>query len=655
MAATWMLHDNGTFDLVSGPILLAHCYPGLDGEPVHPQRIEITRDSNGGRIAYHTARGSLVLDLEQDSRGPALQTTLRDFGNAPHWVYPLAAGRVSGAHHWYKQGLGFSGPSGLREIHTGQLSWALESYLCTALVADDGQTVALGALRHHEFLQRCTLSNRQRRCGLCDRHVNSEDVLLEAGFSTERIVIEGHELRLPALHFVAGDQPFDTLRRLASMIAEGSGVPRRHAPRYHWCSWYEYHQAFSRDRLDALIAGLKTAGAAGKPQTLQIDTGYSLRGDWLECNERWAGGLQAAFKAISDAGYQAGIWIGPFMVRSQSRLFREHPDWLVHDHDGNLLEEWGHRDTYVLDTSNPDAFEYLRTVFGTLRSWGATFFKTDFMDWGLKDSLSIRRHTPGRTSVQYYADVLRMIREEIGPESYWLACIAPFPPFVGFADGMRVANDVSPVWHPGGLGNMLEESVADQYFNNVLWQNDNDVLYLRTAGEPKKAEKDPDIPNSMHSRLSEAELESLALWNAVLGGSVNCSDRFHLLARKRVRLWQFVRPHGEAATARLPRWGHTKGLLLAALPHRNGTSWSVLGLNNSEQPLATVVPVLDLVGKDKAFCAAWKVGDIAPLEQCVGLGFNLQPHQSQLYFVSSADLQPAPTTGLYGEPVDLVR
>ena len=89
------------------------------------------------------------------------------------------------------------------------------------------------------------------------------------------------------------------------------------------------------------------------------------------------------------------------------------------------------------------------------------------------------RHDLTRTSVEAFRSVLQMIREEIGEDSYWLACIAPYAPCLGLADGMRVSNDAGPSWSEGSQGNMIEETLASQYFNNVFWQNDPDCVVLR--------------------------------------------------------------------------------------------------------------------------------------------------------------------------------
>lgn len=123
---------------------------------------------------------------------------------------------------------------------------------------------------------------------------------------------------------------------------------------------------------------------------------------------------------------------------------------------------------------------YLETVFRTLRDWGFTFFKTDFMLWSIHDSSTVRRHTPGLTSVELMRRVLRVIRGAIGEDSYLLGCIAPFLPFLGYADGMRIAGDGGARWaEPYGPINLLWELPCDNYFNHVFWQNGPDAMLLR--------------------------------------------------------------------------------------------------------------------------------------------------------------------------------
>ena len=164
----------------------------------------------------------------------------------------------------------------------------------------------------------------------------------------------------------------------------------------------------------------------------------------------------------------------------------------------------------MLDTSHPEALAYLKTVFETMRSWGFRLFKTDFMLWNMQDSSKVCRYGKGKTSVEILRDTLQVIREAIGEESYLLGCIAPFLPFIGYADGMRIAGDVGAQWNGAySPENLLREITADNYFQQIYWQNDPDGVMLR------------DFDNFLTSR----EIRSLALLQAISGGVVTTWSR----------------------------------------------------------------------------------------------------------------------------------
>jgi alpha-galactosidase len=114
------------------------------------------------------------------------------------------------------------------------------------------------------------------------------------------------------------------------------------------------------------------------------------------------------------------------MVGNRSRLYREHPDWVAQDAAGGPLTQWKlygefrwHKrseEYYILDTTHPDAFEYLRRVFNVWRrEWNCAYFKTDFMFWGAEHGPDRARwHTPGMTRIEIWRRVAEMIRAEIG-------------------------------------------------------------------------------------------------------------------------------------------------------------------------------------------------------------------------------------------------
>jgi hypothetical protein len=650
----WRINNDGRFDIVAEanrPAIL-DCYPAFDDKLLTPKSVRITRNDQGGQAVYQLSDGSVILNFKKDKDSVYIETTLKGFKFAPHWVYPLAHGEISGASRFFKQGLGFGGPSGVFRFSPAaswhspneikEDVWSYDSFMTSALIAEDGVIIAAGAYEHKNFLQRSTYYNRQHRTGLVDKSPATNVTFYEAGFSTERIPIKSGELKLPALHFVVGDSPFEALRQLAQNIGRASKARLDKPSRYYFDSWYEYEWNYNLEKLEDLLAGLNSMKPRIPLQGVLIDSGYCLLGDWLFVDENdYPGGLKTAFKKIIDAGYRAGSYTGPFMVSSRSELFRNHPDWVLRDlNDKPLLDSKGkpfidgksdYEERYYLDTSNPEAFDYLRQVFRTHRAWGATLYKTDFMDWGLKDSTMVKRHTPGRTSVQYFVDVLAMIREEIGEESYWLDCISPFSPAIGYVDGMRVSYDAVTEWSAGSnLDNVINEMLAGQYFNNVLWQNDPDVIFLR------------------QTKLSDAEVQSLALWSGISGGTITTSDRFHKLPAERLKLWRFIQPAQKQITAVFPLWYGDKKLVVAVRAYPDGKSWAVLVFNNTPRSAEDSYILREVIGQGSAYCFEWHPGGSKPLGKLNNLSQKLDAHQSILYYISQDDNAPAADMGLAG-------
>ena len=295
-----------------------------------------------------------------------------------------------------------------------------------------------------------------------------------------------------------------------------------------------------------------------------------------------------------------------------------------------------HRDRFALDLSHPGVRDHIRRVFTTLRAWGYTAFKTDFMDWGFVDSTEIRRHTPGKTSVMWFDEALRIIRDSIGPDSYWLACIAPFAPLPGYCDAMRITSDVGTHWNkPGGNGNdgvgggimnVLQESYHDQFFNGILWANDPDVMFLRTQ----------------NIELNETEVRSLALWSGILGGTITISDFFDDLPPERLALWRFIHPEGRPLqTARLPFWtdpGHQLYVAVRDYPEQGGHALLVLNSLDSEQTGLFSLQVI--AGKETATVVQWNPGLTGPARCLREIEVTLPPHGCELFWIGEAEPPP---------------
>ncbi len=637
------LHRDGTFDIVAGPVALLRGYPAINHEPVRPLTVVVDATFGSERIEYTLAEGCLRLTFTREAEYLLIGCELSGVAAAPHWLHPIAGARLQGVQRFFRTGVGFSGPTNFVDLSTQPEHFSFESYLITGLQADDHNTLAVSAREVDVYMQQSHVDNRLHHRQFRNREIDRNVAYFEAGFSTEEIPLPNGRLSLPTLYFSTDVTSWQVLRRVATDVAQAA-MARVGRPAYHYCSFYRRGPYFTQHDLDELLDGL--AVHPQPLQAIQLDDGYCPGyGDWLEPHAtRFPDGLQHAFRRIAEAGYTPGVWVGPFMVSNRSRLAAQHPDWLLHWADGTRIVGWRcyngaleQEEVFVLDSSHPAAMAYLAQVFRTLHDWGARFFKTDFIEWGWKDSTRVRRHTPGKTSTQYYCDVLRTIRESIGEESYWLGCIAYFAPSIGFVDGMRVSSDVGISWDgEGGIGNdgcgggtqnMLEESYGCQYFNNVLWQNDPDVTFLR----------------DYYIDMSADEMRALACWNGILGVSINTSDDFHRLPADRLRLWEFMRPQLTPWTARLPYWEGGSQFKVAVREYPTLKSWAVVILNDRHETRTERLSLHDWIGQPTAHVFRWGPEGALPLgEQHEWIAEIPTRHATVLYL--STDGAPPPAT-----------
>ena len=263
-----------------------------------------------------------------------------------------------------------------------------------------------------------------------------------------------------------------------------------------------------------------------------VDDGYQAAiGDWLTLNADRFADMAAVAATIRREGRTPGIWTAPFGLAANSQTFAQHPDWVVRDEAGQPAFAWNHwpQSIYALDTTHPDAAAWLHDTFRTLREWGYTFFKVDFL---FAAAVPGRRHDPGATRAQALRRGLAIIRDAIGDDAFLLGCGLPLGPAVGLVDGMRIGPDVAVTWESllagdlsaPGVANALRNSIARAFTHRRLWAADPDCLLARPRGDS--------------SQLSLYEARTLASVIALTGGMLLDSDRLGELA---------PRPAGHAA------------------------------------------------------------------------------------------------------------
>lgn len=249
-----------------------------------------------------------------------------------------------------------------------------------------------------------------------------------------------------------------------------------------WCSWYSLYYFINESLLLRALEGLNDLPF----EVFQVDDGWQQRvGDW-QPNRKFPSGMAALARQIRRAGRIPGLWLAPFLVHERSTLFQEHPDWLLHEEQGELVSagyNWG-GNLYALDTTHPAVQDWLAALMKQVRAWGYDYVKLDFLYAGA---------LPGKrqqkiSRFQAYRLGMEIIRQALG-DAYLLACGAPILASLGLCDGLRISPDVAPYWinapyhlvaglSAPGLQNAIRTSLHRLWLRPLV-HPDPDVSYFR--------------------------------------------------------------------------------------------------------------------------------------------------------------------------------
>lgn len=307
----------------------------------------------------------------------------------------------------------------------------------------------------------------------------------------------------------------------------GTGEPPRPVRVHHrseaqspltgWTSWYKYYTKVTSDSVLRDLAAFEERGIA--IGLFQIDDGWEPAiGDWLTPSpEKFPAGMSEIVRRIEEAGYMAGLWLAPFICERKSRVWKEHPDWVLRDAQGRPVKAgfnpgWSGW-FYALDICNDGFREYLRQVFQkVLDEWGFDLVKLDF----LYAAALLPRRT--KTRGQVMCEAMRFLRDLVGTKTI-LGCGVPLGPAFGLVEYCRIGSDVSLAWEDRLLKavgyrervstvNSIASTVGRHHLDGRAFYNDPDVIILR----PER------------NKLTPSQRMTLFRVNASLGSIVLTSD-----------------------------------------------------------------------------------------------------------------------------------
>jgi alpha-galactosidase len=341
----------------------------------------------------------------------------------------------------------------------------------------------------------------------------------------------GEEMSSERVMFAAGPDYLSQLR------AYGSTIRRLHHARVSseipmgWWSWTAYYAAINEGETlanaDWLSQHLNSLGY----NFFQIDEGYQYaRGEFVTANAtQFPDGMRFVAHHILRDGLTVGLWTAPFEVSSRAWVYEHHKDWLVHNGKGQpipLEDVWKQNvDTlYALDTTHPEAQEYLRQTYKTLvREWGVRFIKLDFMDTTAIEGFYNR---PNTTALEAQRIGLQVIRDAVGDDVILDKDGSPMLNPVGIVDTGRISADTG---HSFLRSKTAAPGIAARFYMNGNFFIDDpdafnvtDTYLVEHSGE--------------HSSHSLATAQTSIALSAIAGGMYEIGDDMLVLDSEKDRL-----------------------------------------------------------------------------------------------------------------------
>ena len=181
-------------------------------------------------------------------------------------------------------------------------------------------------------------------------------------------------------------------------------------------NWEATYFDFNEEKLLALATEAKALGI----ELFVLDDGWFRNrssdetglGNWEVDTAKLPGGLKGFGEKLNAMGLQFGLWIEPEMVNPGTRLWQEHPDWVLHQPGRRPLPS---RHQYVLDCSNPAVVDYLYDRLTALLDGApVSYIKWD-MNRSISDAFSCAAGPEGQGAVlhRYILGVYRLYQRLI--------------------------------------------------------------------------------------------------------------------------------------------------------------------------------------------------------------------------------------------------
>ncbi|MFB5662337.1 alpha-galactosidase [Alteribacillus sp. HJP-4] len=201
-------------------------------------------------------------------------------------------------------------------------------------------------------------------------------------FDFRWVLESGEEFQTPEVVMVRSDDGLNGMSQIFHRLFQN------HLVRGFWKdkerpvlmnNWEGTYFDFNEEKILQMAEAAKKVGV----ELFVLDDGWfgkrdddtTSLGDWFVDKEKLPNGITGLAEKVNDLGLDFGLWFEPEMISKISRLYDEHPDWLLQVPDRRLSHG---RHQFILDFSRREVVDYIFSMMAEiLREAPITYVKWD--------------------------------------------------------------------------------------------------------------------------------------------------------------------------------------------------------------------------------------------------------------------------------------
>ncbi len=257
-----------------------------------------------------------------------------------------------------------------------------------------------------------------------------------------------------------------------------------------WCAW-GYGRNFTPSQVYNALPVVKKLGF----RWVTLDDGWqTAEGDWFLNPKKFPRGdrdIKAMVDRIHAEGFKAQLWWAPMSVSPDTKLIREHPEYLLLNADGSKRKiSWWN--AWYLCPAVPGVVEYHKAlVTKILRDWGFDGLKLDgqFMNAAPRCYNPAHHHASPEASVEAVPQFFKAIYDtalSVKPDALveFCPCGTGYSFFTMPFMNMSVASDPRSSWQVRLKGKTLKALMGDSvaYFGDHVDMSDGGDDFASTVG-----------------------------------------------------------------------------------------------------------------------------------------------------------------------------